>query len=66
MTTPRLTFGDALPPADRNLCASLVRGRDDTGALTQDVCSHDRREHQPKRGRCTRCTCPGFTVPVGP
>lgn len=33
---PRLTFGDRLPPAGRNLCASLVRGRDDTGALTQD------------------------------
>lgn len=49
--TPRLTFGDPLPPADRNLCASLVRGRDGTGALTPVRIQRQRR--------------PGWRMPEG-
>lgn len=62
MPGKRLTFGDPLPPVDRNRCASLVRGSD-AGVLTQDVCQHERHLHQGKGRPCLACACPGFTTP---
>lgn len=63
MNEERIEFGGPLPPVDRSLCASLVRGRDADGVLTQDVCSHHRREHGGKGRGCDRCSCQGFTTP---
>lgn len=62
MTTDRITFGDPPPPVDPRICATLVRGVD-AGVLTQDVCSHDRRQHDGKGRGCRLCACAGFTTP---
>ncbi len=62
MPADRLVFGDPPPPLDPSLCASLVRGRDGD-VLTQDVCSHPRRQHEGKGNGCRLCACRGFTTP---